>query len=218
MRLRQLTWLRLHSLTLVALALLLLPGVVIAQEVITVRLDPVGDSGVSSTATLIAAGDGTTVELEIKGLAPGADARSTMHAGTCAMPSASFAALPDLKADATGRATATGSALSRNAGRRTGHNGRRRAHYRHPGGRASRGLRGDSQADVCLGPSDPASDRWRGNLTHGCHCGCPGVVRLVCRPVPAAARSTSASFLTKDWTLANFDLYLSRAQIDADSR
>jgi hypothetical protein len=34
-----------------------------------------------------------------------------MHAGTCAMASASFAALPDLKADATGRATATGSVL-----------------------------------------------------------------------------------------------------------
>jgi hypothetical protein len=34
-----------------------------------------------------------------------------MHANTCAMPSASFAALPDLKADATGRATATGSVL-----------------------------------------------------------------------------------------------------------
>ena len=35
----------------------------------------------------------------------------TMRANTCAMPSASFAALPDLKADATGRATATGSVL-----------------------------------------------------------------------------------------------------------
>ena len=34
-----------------------------------------------------------------------------MHAGTCAMPSASFAALPELKADETGRATATGSVL-----------------------------------------------------------------------------------------------------------
>ena len=34
-----------------------------------------------------------------------------MHANTCAMPSASFATLPDLKADATGRATATGSVL-----------------------------------------------------------------------------------------------------------
>jgi LPXTG-motif cell wall-anchored protein len=36
-----------------------------------------------------------------------------MQAGTCAMPSASFAALPDLTADAGGRATATGSVLFR---------------------------------------------------------------------------------------------------------
>jgi hypothetical protein len=84
---------------------------VVAQEAVTVRLDPMGESGVSGTATLIAAGDGTNVTLDIKGLASGADARATMHAGTCAMPSASFAVLPDLKADATGRATATGSVL-----------------------------------------------------------------------------------------------------------
>jgi hypothetical protein len=113
MRARQVIWLQLPALTLVILALLLLPGKVMAQEGITVQLDPVGDSGVSGTAVLIAAGDVTNVELDIKGYAPGADARSAMHAGTCAMPSASFATLPDLKADATGRATATGSVLFR---------------------------------------------------------------------------------------------------------
>jgi hypothetical protein len=111
MRLRQLAWLRLLGISLIVLAVLLLPGVVMAREAITVRLDPVGESEVSGTATLIAAGDGTKVTLDIKGLAPGADARATMHANTCAMPSASFAALPDLEADATGRATATGSVL-----------------------------------------------------------------------------------------------------------
>jgi hypothetical protein len=36
-----------------------------------------------------------------------------MHANTCAMPSASFAALPELQADASGKATATGSVLFR---------------------------------------------------------------------------------------------------------
>ena len=36
-----------------------------------------------------------------------------MHANTCAMPSASFAALPDLKADATGKAMTMGSVLFR---------------------------------------------------------------------------------------------------------
>jgi len=84
-----------------------------AQEAVTVQLDPVGESGVSGTATLIAAGDGTNVTLDVQGLAPGADARATMQAGTCALSSASFAALPDLKADATGTATATGSVLFR---------------------------------------------------------------------------------------------------------
>jgi hypothetical protein len=111
MRLRQLTWLRLPGISPVVPALLLLSGMVLAQEAVTVRLDPVGKSGVNGTATLTAVGDGTYVALDIKGLAPGADARTTMHANTCAMPSASFAALPDLQADATGRATATGSVL-----------------------------------------------------------------------------------------------------------
>ena len=99
--------------SLIVLALLLLPGLVIAQEAVTVQLDPVDGSGVSGTATLTAAGEGTHVELDIQGLAPGAAARASMQANTCAMPSASFAALPDLQADATGRATATGSVLFR---------------------------------------------------------------------------------------------------------
>jgi hypothetical protein len=81
------------------------------SEAVAVQLDPVSESGVSGTATLVAVGDGTNVALDVEGLAPGADARATMHAGTCAMASASFAALPDLKADASGRATATGSVL-----------------------------------------------------------------------------------------------------------
>jgi hypothetical protein len=111
MRLRQLTWLSLPGISLVVLALLLVPGVLMAQEAVTVQLDPVGESGVSGTATLTAAGDGTDVALDIQGLAAGADARAAMHANTCDMPSASFAASPDLKADASGRATATGSVL-----------------------------------------------------------------------------------------------------------
>jgi hypothetical protein len=111
MRLRHLTWLHLLGISLAVLAPLLLPAMSIAQEAVTVQLDPVGKSKVSGTATLTAAGEGTDVTLDVTGLAPGADARATMHANTCAMPSASFAALPDLKADAAGRATATGSVL-----------------------------------------------------------------------------------------------------------
>ena len=99
--------------SIIVLVLLLLPGLLMAQVAVTVRLDPVGGSGVSGMATLTAAGEGTQVELDIQGLAPGATARATMQANTCTMPSASFAALPDLQADATGRATATGSVLFR---------------------------------------------------------------------------------------------------------
>jgi hypothetical protein len=116
MKLRPLTRLHLLGISLIALALLLLPGMGMAQTAVTVQLDPVGESGVSGTATLTAALDGTNVTLvtlDVKGLAPGTDARATMNANTCAMPSASFAALPALKADATGRATATGSVLFR---------------------------------------------------------------------------------------------------------
>jgi hypothetical protein len=112
MRLRQLKRLSLGGIVFVVLALLL-PGLGLAQETVTVRLEPVGGSGVSGTAVLTAAGDGTTVELDVQGLAPGTTARATMHANTCAMPSASFAALPDLQADANGKATATGSVLFR---------------------------------------------------------------------------------------------------------
>jgi hypothetical protein len=110
MRLWQITRLSLGGIAFVALALLL-PSPGLAQETVTVRLDPVGGSGVSGTAILTAAGEGTHVELDVQGLPPGTTARATMQANTCAMPSASFAALPDLQADASGRATATGSVL-----------------------------------------------------------------------------------------------------------
>jgi LPXTG-motif cell wall-anchored protein len=112
-KLRQLTWFDVFGILLAALVVtdMLLPGVGIAQAAVTVQLDPMSESGVSGTAILIAAGEGTAVTLDVKGLAPGADARAAMHANTCALPSASFAALPALKADATGRATATGAVL-----------------------------------------------------------------------------------------------------------
>jgi hypothetical protein len=111
MRLRQRTRLCPPGIALVVLALLLSLSPVLAQEAVTVRLGPVGESEVSGTATLTAAGDETPVTLDIEGLAPNADAGATMHAGTCTLPSASFVGLLDLRADATGRATATGSVL-----------------------------------------------------------------------------------------------------------
>jgi hypothetical protein len=111
MTLRQWTWLHTAGISLFVLVHLLLPPMVLAQQAVTVQLEPAGGSGVRGTATLTAAGDGTSVTLEVEGLAPNADARATMHAGTCALPSASFAGLPNLKAGATGRATATGPVL-----------------------------------------------------------------------------------------------------------
>lgn len=114
MRLQQVTWLHLLGISLVVLAFLLVSGkVVMAQGEITVRLDPVGESEISGTVILTAAGEGTDIVLYIEGLPPSADARATLHANSCAIPSASFTALPELKADATGRATATGSVLFR---------------------------------------------------------------------------------------------------------
>jgi hypothetical protein len=58
-------------------------------------------------------GEGTNVVLDIEGLTPDAATQGTMHAGTCATPGASFALLPELKADAAGKSTATGSILFR---------------------------------------------------------------------------------------------------------
>lgn len=113
MNLHPLTWLRLIAMVLVGMAWWLRPGLSLAQESVTVLLDPVGGSGVSGVATLTAAGAGTSVELNLKGLAPGATAAARMQANTCARPSASFAVLPNLTADAAGQAAAAGAVLFR---------------------------------------------------------------------------------------------------------
>lgn len=99
--------------TLLVLTLVLLPVVARAQETVTVQMQPVDGSAVSGTAVLTAAGDATEVELEVAGLPAGAAAQATIQAGTCTMPSASFATLPVLEADASGNATATGRVLFR---------------------------------------------------------------------------------------------------------
>ena len=88
-------------------------GLALAQTSVTVQLEPIGGSNVSGTATLTAEGNGTRVSLDIAGLAPSTTAQATMHAGTCAAPGASAAELPDLTADANGRATANGQILFR---------------------------------------------------------------------------------------------------------
>ena len=99
------------ALSFLAVALLSLGGVALAQDRVDVPLTAVGDSGVSGDATLIASGEATQVTLNVTGLAANAEAQASMHAGTCEAPSASFAELPSLTADASGNASATGSVL-----------------------------------------------------------------------------------------------------------
>ena len=99
------------AMAVLAVALLSLGGVVLAQDRVDVPLSAVADSGVSGDATLVTSGEGTEVTLNVAGLAANAEAQASMHAGTCEQPSASFAALPSLKADANGNATATGRVL-----------------------------------------------------------------------------------------------------------
>jgi hypothetical protein len=98
---------------LIAAALVLPAGVALAQSTFTVPFSSVGGSSASGSAVLTAAGNGTVVSLDITGLASGAPASAALHAGTCDAPSASFAALPGLTADASGRATASGQVLFR---------------------------------------------------------------------------------------------------------
>jgi len=98
---------------LAAAALMFSAGAALAQSTFTVPFSPVGNSGVEGHAILTAAGEGTNVSLDITGLAPGSTAIATLHAGSCAAPGASFAELPDLAANAEGRATAEGQVLYR---------------------------------------------------------------------------------------------------------
>jgi LPXTG-motif cell wall-anchored protein len=109
----QTTWVGLLVVSFIVSALLLFPSRVMAQESVTVQLDSMNGSRVTGTATLRVANGGTDITLAIEGLMPSTTARATLQAGTCAQPSASAAALPELQADATGRATATGAVLFR---------------------------------------------------------------------------------------------------------
>ena len=117
-------YLRALGFVLAVAALLVAAAPALAQQVVTAQLSPQGGSGVSGTATFTAAGDvahaprledATQVSLQVSGLPPGASAQSSLHAGTCATPSASAAMLPNLMADAMGRATASGFVLFRGA-------------------------------------------------------------------------------------------------------
>jgi hypothetical protein len=104
---------RLLGIPVVPLALLLSAGVAFAQQTFTVPISTMGESGVSGSAVLTAVDGGTSISLDISGLTAGGTASAALHAGTCSTPGASAAALPALTADATGKATASGSILFR---------------------------------------------------------------------------------------------------------
>jgi hypothetical protein len=77
-----------------------------AKQVVEARLSPAKDSSVGGKATFTFPNPDTSAHVQLQGLAPGATVRITLHAGSCANPSASFVALPDVTADSKGRATA----------------------------------------------------------------------------------------------------------------
>ena len=77
-------------------------------QAVTVHLAPVAGSGASGAATLVAEGEATRASLDVGGLTPGVRYLSQVHAGSCDQPSASFTNLPELEADAKGRASASG--------------------------------------------------------------------------------------------------------------
>ncbi|HYP39419.1 MAG TPA: hypothetical protein VEX13_03585, partial [Chloroflexia bacterium] len=85
------------------------------QQAVLVQIESVDASGARGTASMRATGTdlGTFVSLQVTGLRPHTPAQVTLHAGSCASPSASFTALPELAADAEGKATGTGTVLFR---------------------------------------------------------------------------------------------------------
>lgn len=90
----------------VVAALALGPAASAVNPYVHVALRPSGGSGVSGSALVAAKKDGTRVTVTLYGLAPRTAVRATLHAGTCAKPSASFAVILSTKATATGGASA----------------------------------------------------------------------------------------------------------------
>ena len=99
------------SATVAALALSPLASAV--NPYVHVALRSTGGSRVTGSALVAAKSDGTRVTITLYGLAPKVAVRATLHAGTCAKPSASFAAIVSTKATAAGGATATAQILFR---------------------------------------------------------------------------------------------------------
>jgi LPXTG-motif cell wall-anchored protein len=93
--------------------LVLVPTVVLAQQALTVHLEPMNGSAVSGTIVLTPNGDATEATLDLAGLPAGAAGTATLYANTCELPSASFAPVASFTADANGNVHATGRVLFR---------------------------------------------------------------------------------------------------------
>jgi|GEM_PF-6379945 len=89
----------------------------IGPAIVVVRIEPAGGSKVRGAAIVFGRGtEGEAhVSLHVTGLTQGTPAEATLHAGTCAAPSASFASLPEMRVDGSGMGTASGPALFRDA-------------------------------------------------------------------------------------------------------
>lgn len=81
----------------------------------TVALAPAAGSKAKGTAMVMAAGNGTSVMLDLTGLAPKTKVVALFKAGTCARQSASFGTIAQGAADAKGAFKASGKVLYRNA-------------------------------------------------------------------------------------------------------
>jgi hypothetical protein len=98
---------------LLLLAVALVPAAHAADGEVTVTLAAAGGSGVTGTAVLSADKAGTRVSIDVRGMQANASAQVSLHAGTCAQPSASFSELPGLQAGGNGVASAKGRVLFR---------------------------------------------------------------------------------------------------------
>jgi hypothetical protein len=94
---------RLGAPILLALSLMVAPGSAAADELVEGTLGAVGGSGVSGTLTISEKAGSTLLVLDLAGLSTGSKYVARLHAGTCALPSASAGLLGTLVPDDGGR-------------------------------------------------------------------------------------------------------------------
>ena len=83
----------------------------LALVLVIAALHPAPGSHATGTASLRLVAGGTRAQIRLSGLMPKASARAILQAGTCTKSGASFALVARLRADASGKANATGAVL-----------------------------------------------------------------------------------------------------------